>query len=183
MLLPLLITACGSRTPSPAPGSFIASSAPSAVGAARTLDPDSPFNTTPEQYAIGLKACLEERGFDVDVDPYDWHLTFNLAGPQSGEMPAALAACRNEIDPSRDPARPLPTQSAAQLRALYAYYVDELECLRAAGYHGVDAPPEQVFVDQSGLSWNPRGSGEEDIPTSVVRSCERLPSRPNFLDW
>lgn len=181
------LAACGPVSPIPTgvPPSMLSAPLPTASVeiATGTLDPDSPYRTTPEQYAIALKACLQEKGFDVDVDPYDWHLTFQVGPQQGAELPIELAECRNRIDPLRDPARAPPSQSPDQLKALYAYYVAELACLRAAGYQGVEAPPEQVFVDQGGTSWEPRGDGHENIPLSVVHTCEQIPGRPNFLDW
>lgn len=179
----LLIGACA-----PSPGSNQSIGSPPAPGSptdesgvpGRTLDPDSPYETTPEEYAIELKGCLADRGFDVEVDPYDFHLSGNVGSEgRFKELQTVVGECRDGIDPSRN--NPPPPLSEDQLRALYLYYVAQADCLMAAGYPAASAPPEQVFVD-SGGQWGPR-SGDVDIPQTVTRACEEVEGRPNFLDW
>lgn len=173
LVLGLLVAGCAVSPSTP--------DAPSSIPN-RTLDPDSPYQTTPEEYAIRLKACLEDRGFTVDVNPYDHSLSFSFGDSrESALVMAAVPECRASIDPSRSD--PVPPRSAEQLRALYAYYVAQVDCLVAAGYPGSSAPPEQVFVDAGG-GWDPRmGTEDVDIPQAVARRCEQVEGRPAFLDW
>lgn len=174
----LLLAACGSNaapaasTPAVNPGM-----------AQRTLDPESPYQTTPEEYGLQLKACLTDGGFNVELDPYDFSLKFNLGSDRPlEELQAAMTECRTGLDPSRN--EPPPPLSEGQLRELYRYHVAQANCLIAAGYPASSAPPEQVFVDAGG-QWDPRMGPEEplDIPQAVDRSCEQIDDRPNFLDW
>ncbi len=173
----LLLAACGANavpaTPSP----------PASLGnTQRTLDPDSPYRTTPQEYALQLRACLEDKGFSVEVDPYDFHLQFQLGSDsRTAELQATVTECRAGLDPSRnDPPPPLTEE---QLRALYRYRLAQADCLVAAGYPTAPAPPEQVFVDTGG-QWDARvGLEDAAIPQGVSRGCEQIQGRPNFLDW
>jgi hypothetical protein len=174
----LLLAACSANpvpsTPSPAGG---------AQNPGRTLDPDSPYQTTAEEYALQLKACLVDKGIAVDIDPYDQHLMFKLGTDASEvDLHSAVTACRAGLDPSRN--EPPPPLSEDQLRALYHYRVAQGQCMTDAGYPTQSAPPEQVFVDAGG-QWDPRMGPTEplDIPQSVTRACEQIEGRPNFLDW
>ena len=174
----LVLAAC---SPNPVP------STPSPAGDApkpgHTLDPDSPYKTTAEEYALQLKACLVDKGFSVEIDPYDQHLTFKLGNEASqNDLQPAVTACRAGLDPSRN--EPPPPLSEDQLRALYRFRVAQGQCMTDAGYPTGAAPPEQVFVDAGG-QWDPRMGPTEplDIPQSVTRACEQIPGRPYFLDW
>ena len=174
----LLLTACGSNA---APAASTPTVNPGI--AQRTLDPDSPYQTTAEEYGLQLKACLTDKGFNVELDPYDFSLRFKLGTDGSTEdLQATVTSCRTGLDPSR--LKPPPPISEEQLRELYRYRVAQANCLIAAGYPASSAPPEQVFVDGGG-QWDPRMGPKEplDIPEGVTRSCEQIDGRPNFLDW
>lgn len=172
-----LLAAC---TASPVPTT--SSPAGSPQNALRSLDPDSPYQTTPEEYSLQLKACLIDKGFAVDIDPYDQHLMFDLGSDVSqSDLQSAVATCRAGLDPSRN--KPPPPLSEDQLRALYRYRVAQANCVIDAGYPAASAPPEQVFVDGGG-QWDFRiGLEDEDIPQAVTRACDEVEGRPNFLDW
>lgn len=147
-----------------------------------TIDPESPYRTTPGEFALQLKACLADRGFQVEIDPYDFHLTGQFGGEDAVKaLQTAVADCRTSIDASRnDPPPPLTEE---QLRALYRYRVAEAECLEAAGHATAVVPPEQVFVDGGG-QWDARwGLEDVDIPRSITRACAQVDGRPGFLDW
>lgn len=184
----LLIGACGSSAGSNQ--SMGSSLAPGPISSPRnesgiphrTLDPDSPYETTPEEYALRLKGCLGDRGFNVEIDPYDYHLSGNVGSEgRVNELQVAASECRAAIDPTRNEPPPPPTEE--QLRALYRYYVAQADCLVAAGYPAASAPPEQVYVDNGG-QWDPRlGLEDVDIPQTVTRACEEVEGRPTFLDW
>lgn len=155
---------------------------PGSETAQQTLDPDSPYQTTPEEFALQLKACLADQGFKVEIDPYDFHLSGNVGSEDRVKaLSAAVPACRISIDPSRnDPPPPL---TEDQLHALYRYNVAQADCLLAAGFPASSTPPEQVFVDGGG-QWDARmGLEDADIPQTVIRACEQLEGRPSFLDW
>jgi hypothetical protein len=174
----LLLAACGSGTAPTAPSPTIDSAI-----VQRTLDPDSPYQTTPEEYALQLKACLADHGIEAELDPYDFSFKFKLGNDgQVENLQATFTECRAGLDPSRN--NPPPPLSEDQLRALYQYRVAQADCLIAAGYAAASAPPEQVFIDGGG-EWDPRmgPEGPFDTPQAVNRSCEQIDARPNFLDW
>lgn len=189
IIIAMMLAACSSGSTSEPPAGTSASIEPTSKAgiehqsAIPSLDPDSPYETTPGEFAVQLKACLADRGFDVDIDPYDFHLSGNVGSEaRVKELQVSVRECRDTIDPSRnDPPPPL---TEAQVRALYHYYVAQAACLVAAGYPASSAPPEQVFVD-SGGQWDPHMGPEEplDIPETVTRTCDQVEGRPNFLDW
>lgn len=95
---------------------------------------------------------------------------------------ATVPECRATIDPSRD--QPLPPPTDEQLRELYTYKLAQAECLTDAGYTASSPPPLQVFIDSEG-EWAPDliALQNENLPPEVLRRCEQVDGRPNFLDW
>lgn len=148
-----------------------------------TLDPGSPYRTTRAEFAIQLKACLLERGLAVEVDPYDLSLDFTFAGPRDAEIATeAVGDCRAAVDLTRN--EPLPPLNEAELQQLFDYRQKQAQCLVDAGLAPSSAPPLQVFIDTGG-NWAPDRALLEDgsASPSVVRRCEQVENRPNFLDW
>lgn len=149
---------------------------------AQSLDPDSPYRTTLQEFWIQMKACVEDKGQTVEVDPYDQSLVFTFGDQRGSELAmAAVSECKAAIDPSRGEPAPPPTDE--QLRSLYSYYIAQVDCLIAAGYPASSPPPEQIFIDSEG-GWSPyTGIEDVEIPRTVMRGCEQVEGRPAFLDW
>lgn len=178
LLLVWLLVGC-TGPPPPTSDQPLPSGGPSA-----TVDPDSPFQTTLEQFMLLTKACVEDKGYSVEVDPEDWSLLFSFGSEreQQGAI-EAVHECQAQIDPAR--LNPLPPPSPEQLRAWYAYVVAQAQCLVAAGYPVPSPPPEQVFLDTEG-EWDPYFELEQaGSPASREdkRACDDVPGRPAFLDW
>ncbi len=152
----------------------------SSLPASPTKDPQSPFGTTRDQFFLGVKACLAAQGIEVTVDPAKYLIAYNGTDPQYQD---AERKCSESVDAARVSVHFQPSE--AQLKALYAFMVDKATCLRDAGYPVPAAPPERVFID-SGGEWDPLAPlAEAQIHPSGSNSqrCDRVPSRPAFLDW
>jgi len=149
-----------------------------------TLDPDSPYRTTLEEFMLRTKACLEDRGLSVEVNSEDNSLLFNFGSQREQELAmTAVPECQAEIDPAR--LEPVPPRSAEQLGAWYAYVKAQVDCLADAGYPVPSPPPEAVFIDSQG-DWDPYYElVQAGAPPSRDdrRKCEQVPGRPPFLDW
>jgi hypothetical protein len=165
----LLAEGCTGSGPTPAP----------------TKDPRSPYATTRAEYFLAVKACLQDRGFAVEIDVDQGAIITNESTDERArEAAAATKECQKAIDPKR--LEPPPKPDVDELRAWYAYVVAQVQCYRAAGYAVPDPPPEQVFIDSGGL-WDPAGKLLETtgqaIPPDPVHRCQAVPERPSFFDW
>jgi hypothetical protein len=166
----LLVAACSGAS---APGSI-----------APTRDPDSPYATTREEFLIRVKACVEEKGFKIEIDAAQ----FGFRGEQGSDERAVQAAkaikdCGKLVDPKR--LEPPPPLSEAQLRAWYAYMVARANCLMEAGYDVGSVPPEQVFIDMAGR-WDPfQALIDAETPAGLadVTRCQDAGPHPGFLGW
>jgi hypothetical protein len=149
-----------------------------------TVNPDSPYRLSREEFLLQTKACLETRGYTVEVDLEESSLDFTLGNDQrQADAQAALQDCQREIDPAR--LEPPPPLSAEQLREWYQFVLNEVECLQIAGYELADVPPEQVFVDTE-AAWDPYQALIDTgnaAPPDVISSCQQVEGRPAFLDW
>jgi hypothetical protein len=172
----LLMAGC---TASPSTDDANAANLPSA-----SVDPDSPYATTFEEFMLRTKACVEDKGFSVDLDPNDYSLLFTFGDQREQELVmAAVRECQAAIDPAR--LEPIPPRSVEQLRAWYTYVVAQVDCLAAKGYSVPSPPPEAVFIDSQG-GWDPYyellQAGTPATPADR-RVCEQVDGRPAFLDW
>ncbi len=133
---------------------------------------------------LRTKACLEDAGFTVELDPEDNSLLFTFGDQREQERAtAAVRECQAAIDPAR--LEPVSPRSEEQLRAWYVYVVAQVDCLLAAGYPVPSPPPEAVFVDSQG-DWDPYFELiQAGAPASQAdyRKCEQVDGRPGFLDW
>lgn len=150
-----------------------------------TRDPESPYQTTREEFLLRVKACIEEKGFPVTLDLADGGFLFPPLGTDDRVQLAkvAMKECMVTIDPSR--LKPPPPVSEKQLRTWYGYRLRQVDCLREAGYPPPVAPPEQVFVDTEG-DWDPfealLDAGSPASQTDMSR-CQHIEGGPNFLNW
>jgi len=139
-----------------------------------------------EEFAVALRACIADKGYDWQVAVVDGSLSIHsdtglAAGDAQLEREAAdLRACIASIDPARlEP----PTLTDDQVAALYRYAVAQAACMRAAGYPVDEPPPIEVFR-ASGATWEPYGGllarGVELRHDDVLR-CQRVPERPSFV--
>ena len=132
LLIVVWAVGCGGSPPSAAPSA--------------TRDPESPYQTTREEFLLRTKACIEERGFSVTLD---WQTAFVPAARTDDWYNWRRSPCgvRGEIDPV--------DYSAASVRvASRLAGTLRVDCLREAGYPPPVAPLEQVFVDTKG-DWDP----------------------------
>lgn len=147
--------------------------------------PSNPYKTTREEFFLGVKACLEDKGFAVDLDIPEGGITTHETTDEGARNSAvAIHECEIAMDPRR--LLPPPRPSDEQMQAWYGYAVAQLACLRAAGYATPDPPPEQVFID-SGGDWDPTKATMDFGGTTVKfedqRRCEQIKERPDFFDW
>lgn len=149
-----------------------------------TRDPDSPYQTTREEFLLRVKACIEEKGFPVTLDLADGGFKFSLGtDDRVQQAKVAMRECIDTIDPSR--LKPPPPVSEKELRAWYGYRLRQVDCLGDAGYPPLVAPPEQVFVDSKG-DWDPfQALADAGSPASQadMALCQHLEGGPNFLNW
>lgn len=177
LVMALWVVSCGGSSPSQLSGSPRAPSA--------TLDPESPYRTTREEFLLRAKACVEDKGFPVTLDLADAGFKFSLGtNERARQANAALRECMIDIDPLRLGAPPpIP---ADQLRAWYEYRLRQADCLRDAGYPPPETPPEQVFVDTAG-SWDPfqalLDAGMSPSQDDMARCQQLIDGRPGFLNW
>lgn len=145
--------------------------------------PTSPFKLTGDEFMVAMKACVEGKGFPVDVDVQQRGFSFDLGSDELVEQAkVAMRACTEEVDPAR--ANGPPHLNDQQLAQLYQYVVAQVNCLQEAGYPAEDPPSEQSFIDSGGL-WDPYQSlSEQDISTGddLIR-CQSVEERPAFVDW
>lgn len=171
-----MASGCAAQSPS--------ASAPDPIGPGASRDPDSPYETTIEEFFLQTKTCVEEQGFPVTIDIEERSFSFDLGtDARARQAREALRECQQEIDPRRlEPPAPLTDE---QFASWYDYVLSQTACLRDAGYPVGDPPPEQVFID-SEAEWDPyeelalRGAppSQEDL-----ERCRAVEERPAFLDW
>jgi len=177
----IVVAGCTGSPPAQPSASPVAES----VGPFATVDPESPYRTTRDEFMIRTKACIEAKGFPVTMDLAEASFRFNLGSDERAQQAkVALRECQQEVDPSRF--QPPPPLSAEQLSQLYRYRLRQGDCLREAGYDVPAAPPEQVYVDTEG-NWDPfQALLDAGTPASQVDTmrCQQLrEGRPAFMDW
>lgn len=149
-----------------------------------TRDPDSPYRTTRDQFLLATKACLEDRGFSVDLDMAQGGFKFSLGDDsRAADAKSALKGCVAQVDPRR--AEPPPRLSRDQLIAWYAYKRRIADCLAGAGVAIPDPPPEAVFIDTNG-AWDPFGSVLDAggvVAPGLQTRCQHVEGAPAFLGW
>lgn len=171
--------ACTAAPNPPAGAAWAGSSIPTA-----SRDPDSPYLTTQEAFLLATAACVEDKGYPVEVDLRQAGFKFNLG--DDARVPAAreaLNACMRDIDPRR--LEPPPKLTREQLVAWYQYKLRIVECLTAAGQVVPEPPPEAVFVDSEG-EWDPFGSivdSGQPLSPDLQAKCEQVDGAPAFLNW
>lgn len=169
----VVVAGCG-RPPSP----------PALSTPAGILDPDSPYRTTQEEFLLRTKACVEEKGFPVELDLRQAGFKFSLGDDsRAAASRDALRTCIESIDPAR--LLPPPKLTETQLTAWYEYRVRQAACVRESGLSLPDPPPLQVFIDTNG-EWDPYGvlvGAGNPAPRDVEVTCEAVESRPAFLGW
>lgn len=156
----------------------------SACATGQEAPPGSPSGSSrmePEAFMLATKQCVEEKGFEVEVDLSEYSWSFDYEDlERRRQAQDALDACFKAIDPRFF--EPLDLTSD-QLREMYVYAVAQNECMRAAGYPVGTPPPEQVFID-SAARWDPYvdmlDRGVTFTPGDVPR-CQDVPEKPSFF--
>ncbi len=164
-------------------GLLVAGCATAPASPLSTRDPDSPYALSRQDYLVRVKGCLADRGFVVTIDVAEGSIQFDGSSPAQAEFNVALDACMLAMDPTRVEA--IPSPHPEQFHAWYLYLVDKAACLKAAGVQPAEVPPETVFIE-SGGAWDPLNDIYQSggsISEGIRTRCERLPSRPAFLDW
>jgi hypothetical protein len=175
LLAVLVASGCGSTGDVPGSGAGVPGP---------TLDPDSPYQTTVEDFFLRTKACVEEAGYPVEMDIEEQSFEFSLGSDElARQADVELKRCMREIDPRR--LLPPPPLTADQLGSWYTYLKAQVACLSDAGYPVGSPPPEQVFIDSEG-DWDPYQDMIEagiTVRPEHVQQCQQVDERPAFFDW
>lgn len=125
-----------------------------------------------EQSAL-VGACMEERGWPVEVDP-EGGVVASVPDQQVTQLNESWYVCWASYPPLEQYLRPLDDE---QLGRLYDYYVDELTpCLRAEG-HAVDPPSRERWLHDraTGQDWMPYFDVEGAPDEELERRCPASP--------
>lgn len=125
-----------------------------------------------EQSAL-VGACMEDRGWPVEVDP-EGGVVASVPDQQVTRLNESWYVCWASYPHLEQYLRPLDDD---QLGRLYDYYVDELTlCLRAEGY-AVDPPSQERWLHDraTGKDWMPYFDVEGAPDEELQRRCPASP--------